>query len=156
VPNPTNAAGCVTYIQNVLINLNTPGTNLNGDTFDTSLSQDEDQSALEFLPANSTTGDLTFNFAVARVRIKSTVTETTPVMRVFFRLFQAASTVSNFIEVGTGEGTYRWGTNGYSRSQDSDAWRPDRSERRPRIRHHPMLRNGPRQPQLACGHESAD
>ncbi len=112
VPNPANAAGCVTYIQSVLSNLNTPGTNLNGDTFDTSLSQDEEQSALEFFPANSTTGDLTFNFAVARVRIKSTVTETTPVMRVFFRLFQAASTVSNFIEVGTGQGTYRWGTNG--------------------------------------------
>src|ERR1022692_726717 len=112
VPNPANAAGCVTYIQSVLSNLNTPGTNLNGDTFDTSLSQDEEQSALEFFPANSTTGDLTFNFAVARVHIKSTVTETTPVMRVFFRLFQAASTVSNFIEVGTGQGTYRWGTNG--------------------------------------------
>jgi hypothetical protein len=58
VPNPANAAGCVTYIQSVLSNLNTPGTNLNGDTFDTSLSQDEDQSALEFLPANSTTGGL--------------------------------------------------------------------------------------------------
>ncbi len=112
VPNPANAGDCVAYIQNVLSNLNTPGTNLNGDTFDTSLSQDEEQSALEFLPANNTTGDLTFNFAVARVRIQSTVTETTPVMRVFFRLFQAASTVSNFIEVGTGEGTYRWGTNG--------------------------------------------
>jgi hypothetical protein len=112
VTNPADAAGCVTYIQNVLTNLNTPGTNLNGDTFDGSLSQDEEQSALEFLPANSTTGDLTFNFAVARVRIKSTVSETTPVVRVFFRLFQAASTVSNFIEVGTGQGTYRWGTNG--------------------------------------------
>ena len=112
VPNPANAAGCVTYIQNILHNLNTPLAITNGDTFDSSLSQDEEQSALEFLPANSTTGDLTFNFAVARVRIKSTVTETTPVVRVFFRLFQAASTVSNFIEVGTGEGTYRWGTNG--------------------------------------------
>ena len=30
----------------------------------------------------------------------------------FFRLFNAASTISNFTEVGTGEGTYRWGTNG--------------------------------------------
>ena len=112
VTNPANAAGCVPYIQTVLNNLNTPGTNLNGDTFDGSLSQDEDQSALEFLPANSTTGDLTFNFALARVRIKSTISETTPIMRVFFRLFQAASTVSNFIEVGIGQGTYRWGTNG--------------------------------------------
>ena len=44
--------------------------------------------------------------------VAATATTTTTPVRVFFRLFQAASTVSDFHEVGTGEGTYRWGTDG--------------------------------------------
>lgn len=110
-PNPTGAGDAVDYIRNVLTNLNTPGRITNGDTFDTTLQQDEDLSALEFHPDNDS-GEPTFNFAVARVRITSSVATTIAPVRVFFRLFQAASTVSNFSEVGTGEGTYRWGTNG--------------------------------------------
>ena len=52
------------------------------------------------------------NFAVARLRILGHTVTTVDNVRVFFRLFQAASTVSNFAEVGTNQGTYRWGTNG--------------------------------------------
>jgi len=54
----------------------------------------------------------TFNFVVARVRIKSGINTTIGPVRVFFRLFNAASTGCDFTEVGTGEGTYRWGSNG--------------------------------------------
>ena len=112
VPNPADANGAIPYIQNVLNHLNNPSLITNGDTFDTALTQDEDSSALEFLPTD-TNGNPTFNFAVARVRIvAATATTTTTPVRVFFRLFQAASTVSDFHEVGTGQGTYRWGTDG--------------------------------------------
>jgi hypothetical protein len=111
VPNPTDASGAVPYIQNVLKNLNNSSLITNGDTFDGTLSQDEEQSALEFLPTDKD-GNPTFNFAVARVRIVAASQTTVGPVRVFFRLFQAASTASNFSEVGTGEGTYRWGTDG--------------------------------------------
>jgi hypothetical protein len=111
VPNPADASGAVTYIQNVLNRLNHPHLITNGDTFDSTLTQDEDASALEYHP-NDDSGNPTFNFAVARVRILAHSNTTISPVRVFFRLFQAASTVSNFAEVGTGEGTYRWGTNG--------------------------------------------
>jgi hypothetical protein len=102
VPNPN--------IQAVIDSLNTPGAITNGDTFD-GLQQGEDQSALEFLPTNSS-HEAVFNFAVARVRIQAATQVTLGPVRVFFRLFQAASTASTFTEIGTGQGTYRWGTNG--------------------------------------------
>jgi len=86
-------------------------TRTNGDTFDNALAQDEGSSALEFLPTN-TAGQEVFNFAVARVRLTSGITTTVGPVRVFFRLLNAASTNSTFTEVGTGEGTYRWGSNG--------------------------------------------
>lgn len=107
VPNPAGAAGAVSYIQSVLHNLNTPGAITNGDTFESSLAQSEDQSKLEFLPADDN-GDPTFNFAVARVRVLSSIATTISPVRVFFRLFSAQSTVSNFEEATT----YRWGTDG--------------------------------------------
>jgi hypothetical protein len=69
VPNPTSASGAVSYIQTVLKHLNNPTLIANGDTFDTTLQQDEDSSALEFLPTDKA-GNLTFNFAVARVRLR--------------------------------------------------------------------------------------
>lgn len=109
--DPSSANGPVAYIQAVLNHLNNPGLITNGDTFDTTLVQDEDSSALEFLPTNSA-GESVFNFAVARVRLTSGITTTVGPVRVFFRLLNAASTNSTFTEVGTGEGTYRWGTNG--------------------------------------------
>jgi hypothetical protein len=111
VVSPTNASQAVSYIQSVLFNLNHPSQITNGDTFDATLVQSEDASAIPWLPAQGN-NPAQFGFAVARVRISSSVTETIGPVRVFFRLFSAASTVSNFTEVGTGEGTYRWGTNG--------------------------------------------
>jgi hypothetical protein len=111
VPNPTDASLAVPYIQAVLNHLNNPSLITNGDTFDNALTQDEEGSAIVFFP-NDDSFVPAFNFAVARVRIKSSITTTIGPVRVFFRLFNAASTVSDFAEVGTGEGTYRWGTNG--------------------------------------------
>ncbi|MBV9000122.1 MAG: hypothetical protein JO304_13750 [Solirubrobacterales bacterium] len=111
VPNPTDRSEAVSYIQAILDHLNNPSLITNGDTFENSLVQDEDASALEFLPED-TSHNPTFNFAVARVRIKAATATTIGPVRVFFRLFQAASTNTNFAEVGTGQGTYRWGSNG--------------------------------------------
>jgi hypothetical protein len=111
VPSPADASQAVSYIQQVLEHLNNPGLITNGDTFDNVLTQNEDGSALEFYPVNDQ-GEPIFNFAVARVRIKSSITTTIGPVRVFFRLFSAASTVVNFTEAGAGQGTYRWGTDG--------------------------------------------
>lgn len=110
VPNPTDASGAIPYIRQVLNHLNNPSLITNGDTFDT-LKQDEEGSAIVFFP-NDEAFVPAFNFAVARVRIRSSITTTVGPVRVFFRLFNAASTVSNFTDVATNEGTYRWGTNG--------------------------------------------
>jgi hypothetical protein len=111
VTSPTDASQAVSYIQQVLNNLNNPSQITNGDTFDNALTQSEEASAIPFLPTQGS-DPAQFAFAVARVRIKSSITETIGPVRVFFRLFSAASTVTNFAEVGTAEGTYRWGTNG--------------------------------------------
>jgi len=107
VPNPATAAGAVSYIQSVLHNLNTPGAITNGDSFESSLTQSEDLSGLEFLPDDAA-GNPTFNFAIARVRVLSSIAVTISPVRVFFRLFGAQSTVSNFDE----STTYRFGTDG--------------------------------------------
>ena len=113
VPTPTDASGAVTYIRQVLNNLNTPGAITNGDTFDTTLAQSEDASSVPWLPAAS--GDPEqLSFAVARVRLRSGIDTTIGPVRVFFRLFAAASTNTSFTEVGTGAGSYRWGSNGTS------------------------------------------
>jgi hypothetical protein len=111
VGNPTGPGDANRYIQAVIDNLNTPSQITNGDTFD-GLQQSEDLSKLEFLQTNSSSHELVFNFAVARVRIQAATAVTLDPVRVFFRLFQAASTASTFTEVGTGQGTYRWGSNG--------------------------------------------
>jgi hypothetical protein len=111
VPNPTDASQAVAYIQAVLDHLNNPSLITNGDTFDNALTQDEEGSAIVFFPNNDAFVP-SFNFAVARVRVRSSIATTLGPVRVFFRLFNAASTNSNFTDVGTGEGTYRWGTNG--------------------------------------------
>ena len=111
VSNPTGAGDCIRYIQSVLSNLNTPDQITNGDTFDNALTQDEEQSALEFLPADNG-GNPTFNFAVARVRVFSNASVTIGPVRVFFRLFPVQSASTTFVEVGTAQGAYRWGTDG--------------------------------------------
>ena len=91
----SNAADAPGFISNAIQNLTTNGGNVGGDTFD-NVSQDEDASALEFLQRDSN-GNFVFNFAVARVRLvgKTAGAQATNV-RVFFRLFQAQTTASNF------------------------------------------------------------
>jgi hypothetical protein len=111
VSSPQDAAHAIPYIQQVLTNLNNPSNITNGDTFDNALTQDEDGSAIAWLPTPTGQAE-EFSFAIARVRITSDLTETVGPVRVFFRLFSAASTVTNFAEVGTGFGTYRWGSDG--------------------------------------------
>ena len=107
ISNPTDATDCIRYIQAVIKNLNTT----NGGQFDSAFTQDEETSALEYLPADKG-GNPTFNFAVARVRISSNQSETIGPVRVFFRLFPVQSTSTIFAEVGANQGAYRWGTNG--------------------------------------------
>ena len=107
ISNPTDATDCIRYIQAVINNLNTT----NGGQFDSAFTQDEEASALEYLPAGKS-GNVTFNFAMARVRISSNQSETIGPVRVFFRLFPVQSTSTTFAEVGTHQGAYRWGTNG--------------------------------------------
>jgi hypothetical protein len=107
IPNPSGASDCNRYIQAVINSLNST----NGTQFDSAFNPDEEKSALEFLPADKS-GNPTFNFAVARVRIQSNLSETIGPVRVFFRLFPVQSTATTFAEVGTGEGAYRWGTDG--------------------------------------------
>ncbi len=111
MPNPADASDAIRYIRQVLDHLNNPTLITNGDTFDNALTQSEEGSALVFFPTNESFIP-TFNFAVARVRITSAIKTTIDPVRVFFRLFNAASTATAFSEVGTDEGTYRWGTNG--------------------------------------------
>ena len=110
VPNPADASGAISYIRQVLQNLNDPQLITNGDTFENALTQSEDQSAVALFP--TTDGEPVLSFAVARVRLTSSIATTIGPVRLFFRLFNAASTVSRFSEVGQGVGTYRWGTNG--------------------------------------------
>jgi hypothetical protein len=110
VPNPADASDAISYVQQVLQHLNHPALIKNGDSFDNALTQSEDQSAVALFP--TTDGEPVLSFAVARVRITSSIATKIGPVRVFFRLFNAASTVSTFTEVGRGAGTYRWGTNG--------------------------------------------
>jgi hypothetical protein len=109
--NPANAADCVRYIGDIIHNLNTPGAITNGDTYDNALTQDEEASALEFLPTDKS-GNPTYNFAAARVRLFANSSVTINPVRVFFRLFPVQSTSTTFAEVGTGQGGYRWGSDG--------------------------------------------
>jgi hypothetical protein len=102
--NPDDAPG---FIANVINNLNNPNANLGGDTFE-GLTQDEGASALEFLGKDSN-GNETFNFALARVRlIGKTPGAKALKVRVFFRLFQAQTTGSDFND----QTTYRFASDG--------------------------------------------
>ena len=96
------------FIASVIQNLTAGGGSASGETFENSLDQDEEASALEFL-AQDDDDNFVFNFAVARVRLlgKTPGAQATNV-RVFFRLFQAQSTVSDF-NPGT---TYRNASDG--------------------------------------------
>ncbi|HJZ76195.1 MAG TPA: sialidase family protein [Vicinamibacterales bacterium] len=91
--NPTDAPG---FITNVIANLTSGGGSVSGDSFESGLTQDEAGSALEFLQKDSN-GNFVFNFAVARVRLKGNTPGAQAVkVRVFFRLFNAATTHSEF------------------------------------------------------------
>jgi len=101
--NPSDAPG---FIAGVIHNLTT-NTNLVGDSFD-NLSQDEEASALEFLPQDSD-GNAAFNFAVARVRLRGNTPGAQAIAtRVFFRLFQAQTTGSDYNTIAT----YRFASDG--------------------------------------------
>lgn len=102
--NPSDAPG---FIAQVITNLNDNNGVVGTDSFE-GLTQDEDGSALEF-NQNDNNGHPVFNFALARVRLMGKTTGATPYpVRVFFRLFQAQNTVSNF-DTNT---TYRFATDG--------------------------------------------
>lgn len=83
------------FIATAITNLNDNNGNVGGDSFN-GLSQDEEQSGLEWNPTDND-GHAVFNFALARVRLVGKTTGPTPApIRVFFRLFQAQGTTSQF------------------------------------------------------------
>ncbi len=74
-----------TFITQVLDNLNDPNNNTADQTFE-SISTDQQTSRLELSEKVGVGGVAVYNFAIARVRYRSAVTDATDV-RVFFRLF---------------------------------------------------------------------
>ena len=91
--NPADAPG---FIANVIANLTSGGGVVGSDSFESGLTQDEAGSALEFLQKDND-GNFVFNFAVARVRLKGNTPGAQAVkVRVFFRMFNAATTHSEF------------------------------------------------------------
>lgn len=103
-----NRSDAPAFIASVIANLTAGKGSVGGDTFEPGLSQDEDASALEFLPKDNA-GNFAFNFAIARVRLLgNTPGAQAKKVRVFFRLFQAQTTASNF-SPGT---TYRFQSDG--------------------------------------------
>lgn len=107
VPMSTNPADAPGFIAQVIANLNANSGVVGADSFD-GLMQDEGSSALEFNPTDHN-GHPVFNFALARVRLIGKTAGPTPYpVRVFFRLFQAQNTVSNFNTATT----YRFATDG--------------------------------------------
>ena len=84
------------FIAQVISNLTAGNGSVGSDTFNPGLTQDEEGSALEFLQKDNA-GNFVFNFAVARVRLLGhTPGAQAKKVRVFFRLFQAQTTASNF------------------------------------------------------------
>jgi hypothetical protein len=74
------------------------------------LSQSEGGTKLEFLRTDNS-GNLVFNFAVARVRLLGKSNTTAKTVRVFFRMFQAQNTGSSF-NASASAGTYRFFSDG--------------------------------------------
>jgi len=111
--NPTDA---VKFIAKVIKNLTTGSGSAAGETFD-GLTQDEEGSALECFPKDNQ-GNLVFNFAVARVRLRGTPATQAKKVRVFFRLFNAQSTVSNFRT----DTTYRFSSDGVLNGKAVPCW----------------------------------
>jgi hypothetical protein len=91
-----NANGAPGFIAAAINNLTQGGGTAGGDSFDPGLSQDEEASALEFQQQDEH-GNFVFNFAVARVRLLGkTAGAQAQKVRVFFRLFQAQTTNTDF------------------------------------------------------------
>ena len=102
--DPTDA---VNFIATAIKNLTAGSGSAGGETFD-GLTQDEESSALEYLQQDNQR-NFVFNFAVARVRLRGNTPGTqAKKVRVFFRLFNAQSTVSNFRT----DTTYRFSSDG--------------------------------------------
>jgi len=100
----TGASDAPAFIATAMANLSAGSTGT--DTFD-SLFQDENQSSLEFNQQDDS-GNYVYNFALARVRLTAENVATAQAVRVFFRLFQAQNTTSNFDD----SATYRYYTDG--------------------------------------------
>jgi hypothetical protein len=81
--------------------------NLTGSDNFAGLKTDEEASALEFNPQDDS-GNFVYNFALARVRLLAKSAATAKKVRVFFRLFQAQNTVSDF----NTSSTYRYWSDG--------------------------------------------
>ena len=95
--NPADAPG---FIASVTTNLTAGDGTVGLDSF-ANLTQDEGMSSLEFLPTDKN-GDVVFNFAIARVRLQgNTPGAVAKSVRVFFRLFSAQTTATNFDTVTT-------------------------------------------------------
>jgi hypothetical protein len=103
----TNPADAPAFIARVIKSLTGGNGTAYGESFD-DLSEDEESTTIEYKPQDAS-GNWVFNFAVARVRLKgNTAGAKAQNVRVFFRLFQAASTVSNF----DSSTTYRYWSDG--------------------------------------------
>jgi Pro-kumamolisin, activation domain/Subtilase family len=100
----TSASDAPAFIANVIGQLN---AGLTGSDNFAGLQTDEDASALEFNQQDDS-GNYVYNFAVARVRLKAKSAATAKTVRVFFRLFQAQNTVSDF----NPSSTYRYWSDG--------------------------------------------
>ncbi len=98
----SSPADAISFIQNVLLGLNTGNTA--GQSFN-DISTDETASSLEL--SEQVNGTTVFNFAVAKVRFRSLVADANNV-RVFFRLFPASTTSTSY-DLNT---TYRRGGQG--------------------------------------------
>ncbi len=90
-PMGSTAADAPTFIQNVIDRLNSGNTG--GQTFENNISLDENVSLLEL--AEKVGGVSVFNFGIAKVHYRSLATPSGTV-RVFFRLFPAATTSTAF------------------------------------------------------------
>ena len=96
----TGPSDAPAFVAQVIEKLTAGDGVVGGDSFDPGLTQDEEATKLEFQPADNA-GNAVFNFAVARVRLLAKSAATARKVRVFFRLFQAQNTVSNFSEATT-------------------------------------------------------
>jgi hypothetical protein len=94
--NASIGSGPSTFITNVISNLNSGNTG--GQTFENDISLNQQTSRLEL--SGTVGGTPVYNFAVAKVRYRSLYTEATDV-RVFFRLFPAATTSLEYDQATT-------------------------------------------------------